>query len=132
MRSLKRAGLGAVSAEPSGALARGIPRDPTCRSSRVGIPHIAQAFVASQPCEDHRQILVPAREAPPVRITTITGHTLLKLIGGQVAHELSEYSLADIHPSLSAIATAVSRRRFWEGFRLEKFKSAKSKLQLSN
>jgi hypothetical protein len=40
-----------------------------------------------------------------VRVTAITGDTLLKLVGGQVRHELSEYSLADVHPSLSAIAT---------------------------
>jgi hypothetical protein len=36
-------------------------------------------------------------------ITAITGHTLLKLVGGQVVHELSKNGLADIHPSLSAI-----------------------------
>ena len=33
-----------------------------------------------------------------MRVTAVTGDTLLKLIGGQVRHQLSEYSLADIHP----------------------------------
>ena len=65
---------------------------------------VAQAFAVSQLREGHRQILVPARETSPVRVTAITGDTLLKLVGGQVRHELSEYSLADVHPSLSAIA----------------------------
>jgi len=43
-----------------------------------------------------------------VRITAITRDTLLKLVGGQMPHELSKYSLTDIHPSLSAIATPLS------------------------
>ena len=68
---------------------------------------VAQAFAVSQLREGHRQILVPARETSLVRVTAITGDTLLKLVGGQVRHELSEYSLADIHPSLSAIGTRV-------------------------
>jgi hypothetical protein len=33
-----------------------------------------------------------------VSITAITGHTLLKLVGGQVVHELSKNGLAGIHP----------------------------------
>lgn len=49
------------------------------------------------------QVLVPARETPPVTIAAITGYALLKAVGGQVVHELSEYSLVGIHPSLSAI-----------------------------
>jgi hypothetical protein len=36
-----------------------------------------------------------------VSIATITGDTLLKLVGGQVVHELGKYGLAGIHPSLS-------------------------------
>jgi hypothetical protein len=36
-----------------------------------------------------------------VSIAAITSDTLLKLVGGQVVHELSKYGLAGIHPSLS-------------------------------
>jgi hypothetical protein len=66
-----------------------------------------------------------------VRVTSITGHTLLKLVSRQVPHELSEYSLADIHPSLSAIATRASGLRFWEAFRLENFQIEKSETAFS-
>ena len=38
-----------------------------------------------------------------MHITTITIYALLKLVGGQVVHELSKNGLAGIHPSLSAI-----------------------------
>lgn len=34
-------------------------------------------------------------------IAAITSDTLLKLVGGQVVHELSKNGLAGIHPSLS-------------------------------
>jgi hypothetical protein len=54
-----------------------------------------------------------------VRVTSVTGDTLLKLIGGQVRHKLSEYSLADIHPSLSANAIPVSAQAVLGGIRLE-------------
>jgi hypothetical protein len=47
-----------------------------------------------------------------VSITAITGHTLLKLVGGQVVHELSKNGLAGIHPSLSAIGQAARRAGF--------------------
>jgi hypothetical protein len=89
---------------------------------------VAQAFAVSQLREGHRQILVPTREPSPVRVTAITGNTLLKLVGGQVPHELSEYSLADIHPSLSAIAITVSHGQFWEAFHPGKFQIDKSTL----
>jgi hypothetical protein len=39
-----------------------------------------------------------------VRVAPIARHTFLKLVGWQVIQELSENSLADIHPLLSAIA----------------------------
>jgi hypothetical protein len=63
--------------------------------------YIAQALAVSQLSESHRQILVPAREASAVSIAAITSNTLLKLVGGQVVHELSKNGLAGIHPSLS-------------------------------
>src|SRR6266851_6378125 len=88
---------------------------------------VAQAFAVSQLREGHRQILVPARETSPVRVTAITGDTLLKLVGGQVRHELSEYSLADVHPSLSAIA-AVSAPAVLGRASPEKVQIEKSKL----
>ena len=65
---------------------------------------IAQAFTISQLSESHGQVLVPARETPPVTIAAITGYALLKVVGGQVVHELNEYSLVGVHPSLSAIS----------------------------
>jgi hypothetical protein len=43
-----------------------------------------------------------------VRVASITRHTFLKLVPWQVVHKLSENSLADIHPSLSAIAAEAS------------------------
>jgi folate-dependent phosphoribosylglycinamide formyltransferase PurN len=57
-----------------------------------------------------------------VTIAAITGYALLKIVGRQVVHELSEYSLVGIHPSLSAI---------WSGLRSGSFarKSAR-KLQI--
>jgi hypothetical protein len=47
-----------------------------------------------------------------VSITAITGHTLLKLVGGQVVHELSKNGLAGIHPSLSAIGQGAAAAAF--------------------
>jgi hypothetical protein len=44
-----------------------------------------------------------------VSITAITGHTLLKLVGGQVVHELNKNGLAVLHPSLSAIGQGARR-----------------------
>jgi hypothetical protein len=74
--------------------------------------YVAQALAVSQLREGHRQVLVPAREASPVSITAITGHTLLKLVGGEVLHELSKNGLAGIHPSLSAIGQGARRGGF--------------------
>jgi len=39
-----------------------------------------------------------------VRVASIARYTFLKLVRWQLIHELSENSLADIHPLLSAIA----------------------------
>jgi hypothetical protein len=47
-----------------------------------------------------------------VSITAITRYTLLKLVGGQVVHELSKNGLAGIHLSLSAIGQGVRRGGF--------------------
>ena len=66
---------------------------------------IAQALVISQLSESHRQVLVPARETSPLCVASITSDTLLKLVGGQVVHELSKYGLAGIHSSLSVSGT---------------------------
>jgi hypothetical protein len=62
--------------------------------------------------KSHRQVLISTRETSPVSIAAITGYTLLKLVGGQVIHELSKYGLADIHPSLSAIRPDARRAGF--------------------
>ena len=90
---------------------------------------VAQTFAVSQLREGHRQILVPARETSPVRVTAITGDTLLKLVGGQVRHELSEYSLADMHPHCRQ-SQPCPRRQFWGNFRRKKFKSKNPNLSL--
>jgi hypothetical protein len=47
-------------------------------------------------------------------------------------HELREYSLADIHTPLSAIATQASGRRFWGAFRLAKIQIDKSNIASSS
>ena|SRR5947208_13592711 len=90
---------------------------------------VAQTFAVSQLREGHRQILVPARETSPVRVTAITGDTLLKLVGGQVRHELSEYSLADMHPHCRQ-SQSCPRRQFGGNFRRKKFKSKNPNLSL--
>jgi hypothetical protein len=46
-------------------------------------------------------------------ITVIARDTLLKLVGGQMVHQLSEDSLAEIHPSLSERRRGPNRGR-WE------------------
>jgi hypothetical protein len=57
-----------------------------------------------------------------VRVASITRHTFLKLVPWQVIHELSENSLADIHPSLSAIAAEASALTVFrrKNFQIEK------------
>jgi hypothetical protein len=67
---------------------------------------IAKALAISQLSEGHRQILVAAREASVVSVTAIARDTLLKLVGGQVVHQLSEDRLTEIHSSLSEIVSA--------------------------
>jgi hypothetical protein len=47
-----------------------------------------------------------------VRIAAITGYALLELVRGEVINELSEHSLAGIHPSLSAIAISAGCDQF--------------------
>jgi hypothetical protein len=65
---------------------------------------IAKTLTVSQLGESHRQILITTREASAMRIAAIPGDALLKLVGGQMLHELSEDSLTGIHPSLSEMA----------------------------
>src|SRR5215831_12949499 len=62
---------------------------------------IAKALAISQLSERHRQILIATREASSMSITAIACDTFLKLVGGQMVHQLSEDSLTEIHPSLS-------------------------------
>ena len=66
---------------------------------------VAQALAVGELSKGHGQILVAAREVSVVRIPAITLDTLLELVGGQVLHQLSEDSLAGIHPSLSTIGS---------------------------
>jgi len=62
---------------------------------------VAQALAVGQLGERHRKILVPAGEAAMVRVAPITCNALLKLIPGQVIHDLRENGLSCIHPRLS-------------------------------
>ena len=73
---------------------------------------IAKTLAVSQLSEGHCQILVATREASVVRVTPIAGDTLLKLVGGQMLHELGKDSLAEIHLSLSTIAPGSRRGAF--------------------
>ena len=57
----------------------------------------------------------------------VVGDTLLELVGGQVFHQLSENSLADIHPSLS-VRRRLGRRRFSPPFLPEKVEIEKTKI----
>src|SRR5436190_937248 len=71
---------------------------------------IPKALAISQLGKRHRQILIAAREASPMSITAIARDALLKLVGGQMVHQLSEDSLTEIHPSLSERCPASERR----------------------
>jgi hypothetical protein len=64
-----------------------------------------------------------------VRVASIARHTFLKLVRWQVIHELSENSLADIHPLLSAIAPEASAPTV---FRQKTFKSKNPPFPLTN
>src|SRR5947208_12933261 len=66
---------------------------------------IAKALAISQLGECHRQILIAAREASSMSITAIARDALLELVGGPMVHQLSEDSLAEIHPSLSEMVS---------------------------
>jgi len=80
---------------------------------------IAKTLTISQLSESHRQILVAAREASVMRVTPIAQDTLLKLVRGQVLHELGEDRSTDMHPSLSETAPGL------EGGQLGRFQARK-------
>jgi hypothetical protein len=64
-------------------------------------------------------------------ITAIAGHTLLKLVGRHVIHELSKYGLAGIHPSLSKHSCPQRRASSLTirvGIQIEKIKIARTLL----
>src|SRR6267154_1408654 len=86
---------------------------------------IAKAFTISQLSERHRQILIAAREASQMSITAIARDTLLKLVGGQMIHQLSEDSLTKIHPSLSEMPPRSGRKGLWAQIEPKNFKSKK-------
>src|SRR5436189_267032 len=56
---------------------------------------IAKALAISQLSERHREILIAAREASPMSITAVARDTLLKLVGWQMVHQLSEDRLTE-------------------------------------
>ena len=86
---------------------------------------IAKALAISQLSERHREILIAAREASPMSITAVARDTLLKLVGWQMVHQLSEDRLTEIHPSLSERLLGPSGGVFWAQIAPKKFKSKK-------
>ena len=92
---------------------------------------VAQTLAVGQLRKGHGQILVAAREAPMVRISTITLDTLLELVGGQVIQELGEDGLSGIHPSLSAIRAASGHSALAPGSAAIDFKSKNESYPLS-
>jgi hypothetical protein len=58
--------------------------------------------------ETHRQKLIPTRETLLLVVAAITRYTLLELVSRKMLHELRKHRLANVHPSLSAIAFQVS------------------------
>jgi hypothetical protein len=58
-----------------------------------------------------------------VSVASITRHTLLKLVGRQVIHELREDGPAEIHTPFSAADAIAWHGGFAPQIRLEKFKS---------
>ena len=65
---------------------------------------VTQAFAVCELSEAHCQKLVPTGKALLLMITVIPTYTLLELVPRKMLHELRENSLANVHPSLSAIA----------------------------
>jgi hypothetical protein len=51
-------------------------------------------------CKDHRQILVPTREAARIRIAAIAGYALLKFFVRQEFDQLREDGEASVHTPL--------------------------------
>jgi hypothetical protein len=64
---------------------------------------VSQALAVGQLGERHGQKLVPAGEAAMVRVAPIPRNASLKLVPGQIIHDLGEHSLSGIHPPLSKI-----------------------------
>jgi hypothetical protein len=67
-----------------------------------------------------------------VGIAMIACDALLKLVGGQVIHQLGEDSLAEIHSSLSAIEAGLEDNGAGASFRRKKLKSKKLNLLLDH
>src|SRR6266700_4795618 len=62
--------------------------------------NIAQTLAICELPESHRQILVPARQAPVTTVAVVTGHALLELAVGKMGNQLREDGSAGIHPPL--------------------------------
>jgi hypothetical protein len=79
----------------------------------------------------HGQILVAARKTTMVRISAIALDALLELVRGQVIHELGEYGLSGIYPSLPAIGVVDSHSPIAAGSVDIDFKSKNESYKLS-
>src|SRR5260370_39530555 len=62
--------------------------------------NIAQTLAIRELRESHRQILVPARQAPVTTVAVVAGHALLELAVGKMGNQLREDGSAGIHPPL--------------------------------
>src|ERR1022692_3111926 len=62
--------------------------------------NVAETLAVSELSEDHRQILIPARQTSVVLIAVIASHALLELEVGEMSDQLRENSSAGIHPPL--------------------------------
>ena len=62
---------------------------------------VAQTFAKGQLGKGETKKLIEAGKAAEFAITLVPRHTLLKLVGRDVIHQLSEDKTADMHASLS-------------------------------
>src|ERR1019366_7892299 len=81
---------------------------------------VAETLAVSQLSERHRQKLVPARKASQVIVATVACDAFVKLVRGQVIHQLSENGATDIHAPFCRLRQSLRSKPF---FALADFKS---------
>src|ERR1022692_3683190 len=73
---------------------------------------VPQALAVSQLREGHRQVLIPVRKLPRLRMIVVTGHSFLKLLVREMGDQLWENEPAGVHPSLWKSAAEARRPSF--------------------